>query len=113
MRPTRASRVLIVEDDREIASALALELVHAGYDVQEVTDGPVALTTVRDWSPDLVLLDLGLPTLDGLDVCRRVRRSSPVPILILTARGAIEERVRGLDAGADDYLAKPFSLDEL
>jgi two-component system response regulator MprA len=107
------SRVLIVEDDADLARALALELDHAGYDVRVERDGPAALNAGAEWQPDLVVLDLGLPTLDGLDVCRRLRGASWAPILILTARDAIDDRVRGLDAGADDYVTKPFSLDEL
>jgi two-component system response regulator MprA len=109
----RAARVLVVEDDREIASALALELDHAGYEPRAVADGPAALTAVSEWDPHLVLLDLGLPTLDGLEVCRRIRVESQTPIVVLTARGSVQDRVAGLDAGADDYLAKPFSLEEL
>jgi two-component system response regulator MprA len=109
----RATRVLIVEDDRDIASALALELGHAGYEVRTAHDGPAGLLAASKWSPDLMLLDLGLPTLDGIDACRRLRGSSQTPILVLTARGAVEDRVRGLDAGADDYVTKPFSLDEV
>jgi DNA-binding response OmpR family regulator len=107
------SRVLVIEDDADLAGALTLELDHAGYDVRVESDGPAALRAGADWQPDLVLLDLGLPTLDGLDVCRRLRAASWVPILILTARDRIDDRVRGLDAGADDYVTKPFSLDEL
>jgi DNA-binding response OmpR family regulator len=107
------SRVLVVEDDVDLARALALELAHAGYEVRVEPDGPAALNAGADWPPDLVVLDLGLPTLDGLDVCRRLRAASWAPILILTARDAIEDRVRGLDAGADDYVTKPFALDEL
>jgi two-component system response regulator MprA len=107
------SRVLVVEDDADLARALALELDHAGYEVRVESDGPAALQAGGDWQPDLVVLDLGLPTLDGLDVCRRLRAASWAPILILTARDAIDARVRGLDAGADDYITKPFSLDEL
>jgi two-component system response regulator MprA len=107
------SRVLVVEDDDELARALALELDHAGYDVRTERDGPAALHAGQDWRPELVVLDLGLPTLDGLEVCRRLRATSWAPILILTAREAIGDRVRGLDAGADDYITKPFSLDEL
>lgn len=109
----RASRVLVVEDDREIAGALALELRHAGYEPRVVLDGPAALTAVSDWQPHLVLLDLGLPTLDGIEVCRRIRSGTATPIIVLTARGSIQDRVEGLDAGADDYVAKPFSLEEL
>jgi two-component system response regulator MprA len=107
------SRVLVVEDDADLARALALELEHAGYAVRVERDGPAALRAGDEWLPELVVLDLGLPTLDGLDVCRRLRATSRVPIVILTARTAIEDRVLGLDAGADDYVAKPFSLDEL
>jgi DNA-binding response OmpR family regulator len=102
-----------VEDEREIASALASELRHSHYDVRVEYDGLPALSAAREWDPDLVVLDLRLPTLDGLEVCRRIRDGSNVPILILTARDSVAERVRGLDAGADDYLTKPFSLDEL
>ena len=104
----RVGRILVVEDEREIASALAAELDHSGYSVRVEHDGLPALAAAREWNPDL-----RLPALDGLEVCRRLRSSSPVPILILTARDSVAERVAGLDAGADDYLTKPFSLDEL
>jgi DNA-binding response OmpR family regulator len=113
MRNAKPTRVLIVEDDHGIASALALELGHQGYDARIERDGPGALATAAEWPAELVVLDLGLPTIDGIDVCRRLRRDSSTPILVLTARDAITDRVRGLDAGADDYLTKPFSLDEL
>jgi DNA-binding response OmpR family regulator len=109
----RDVRVLVVEDDREIARAVSLELGHAGYEPSVVSDGPAALSAVSDWGPDLVLLDLGLPTLDGIEVCRRIRTTSFTPIVVLTARGSVQDRVAGLDAGADDYVAKPFSLEEL
>jgi DNA-binding response OmpR family regulator len=105
--------VLLVEDDRDIARVLVLELDHAGYEPRVVTDGPAALSAVSDWDPHLVLLDLGLPTLDGIEVCRRIRASAATPIVVLTARGSVQDRVAGLDAGADDYIAKPFSLEEL
>jgi DNA-binding response OmpR family regulator len=105
--------VLVVEDDREIARVLALELDHAGYEPRVVTDGPAALSAVIEWDPHLVLLDLGLPTLDGIEVCRRIRAGAATPIVVLTARGSVQDRVAGLDAGADDYIAKPFSLEEL
>jgi DNA-binding response OmpR family regulator len=113
MRICQPTRVLIVEDDPGIAGALALELVHAGYEARVERDGPGALLTSVEWPAELVVLDLGLPSMDGIEVCRRLRRDSSTPILVLTARDAIEDRVRGLDAGADDYLTKPFSLDEL
>jgi two-component system response regulator MprA len=106
-------RVLVVEDDPDLASAVALELGHAGYEVCVEHDAPGALRVHREWAPDLVVLDLGLPTLDGVEVCRRLRAGSQAPIVIVTARGAVEDRVRGLDVGADDYLVKPFSLEEL
>ena len=108
-----AARILVVEDDRDLAGALELELEHAGYGVRVVDDGPAALQAQREWQPELVLLDLGLPSLDGLEVCSRLRAATRAPILILTARDAITDRIRGLDAGADDYVVKPFSLDEL
>jgi two-component system, OmpR family, response regulator MprA len=113
MRTARAARVLIVEDDPDISGALALELGHGGYETRIEPDGPGALLSSREWSPALVVLDLGLPSMDGIEVCRRLRRDSSVPILVLTARDAVQDRVRGLDAGADDYLTKPFSLEEL
>jgi DNA-binding response OmpR family regulator len=113
MRTAHRTRVLIVEDDPGIASALALELDHGGYEARIESDGPGALLTSAEWPAELVVLDLGLPSMDGIEVCRRLRRGSSIPILVLTARDAIQDRVRGLDAGADDYLTKPFSLDEL
>jgi DNA-binding response OmpR family regulator len=90
-----------------------VELDHDGYQARVVTDGPAALAAVGEWDPHLVLLDLGLPTLDGIEVCRRIRAAAPTPIVVLTARGSVQDRVAGLDAGADDYLPKPFSLEEL
>lgn len=113
MRTVRATRVLVVEDDPEIASALQLELEHAGYEGRVEHDGPGALRSAREWPAELVVLDLGLPSMDGIEVCRRLRGSSTVPILVLTARGEIEDRIKGLDAGADDYVSKPFSLEEV
>jgi DNA-binding response OmpR family regulator len=113
MLANRGTRVLIVEDDPDIASAVALELGHGGYEARIERDGPGAILSAAEWPAELVVLDLGLPSVDGLEVCRRLRRRSKVPILVLTARDAIEDRVHGLDAGADDYLTKPFSLDEL
>jgi DNA-binding response OmpR family regulator len=113
MRTAPPTRVLIVEDDPGIASAVALELGHEGYEARIERDGPGALMSSAQWPADLVVLDLGLPSMDGIEVCRRLRRRSSIPILVLTARDTIEDRVSGLDAGADDYLTKPFALDEL
>ena len=113
MRTGHRTRVLIVEDDPGIASALALELGHRGYEARVERDGPAALVAFAEWPPELVVLDLGLPSMDGIEVCRRLRRGASIPIVVLSARDAIEDRVRGLDVGADDYLTKPFSLEEL
>jgi len=108
------TRVLLVEDDRDIAEPLARALTREGYDVTAAGDGRVALNEVLDCPPDLIILDIGLPGMDGLDVCRHVRDVRPqVPILMLTARDGELETVAGLDAGADDYVTKPFRLSEL
>jgi two-component system response regulator MprA len=105
--------VLVVEDDDEIADVLRRSLRQEGHEVRTAIDGEEALEAARDFSPDLVVLDLGLPKLDGVEVCRRLRTDSDVPILILTARTDTDDRVEGLDAGADDYLVKPFERAEL
>jgi two-component system, OmpR family, response regulator MprA len=110
---SRAPRVLVVEDDEDIAQALQRSLRMEGYEVRAAPDGPTALESGRSFAPDLVILDLGLPGLDGVDVARTLRAEDDVPILILTARDALESRVEGLDAGADDYLVKPFERQEL
>jgi DNA-binding response OmpR family regulator len=106
------SRILVIEDEPEIAAALVAELGHRGYTARIEHDGLPGLTAAREWRPDLVVLDVRLPVLDGLEVCRQLRDESSVPILMLTAKDSVTDRVRGLDAGADDYLTKPFSLDE-
>lgn len=106
-------RVLVVEDDEEIADVLRRSLRQEGHEVRTTADGEEALQAAREFTPDLVVLDLGLPTLDGVEVCRRLREDGDVPILILTARTDTGDRVEGLDAGADDYLVKPFERDEL
>src|SRR3954470_24227471 len=110
---SRSPRVLVVEDDQEIAGALRRSLRIEGYDVRVAGDGEEALSESSLFEPDAVVLDLGLPRLDGVEVCRRLRNEGDVPILILTARDALEARVEGLDSGADDYLVKPFERDEL
>ncbi len=106
-------RVLVVEDERSLAEALQFNLERQGYAVTLESDGSSAIQRVRDDTPDLVLLDVMLPGLDGFEVCRRIRAHSRVPILMLTARGEEVDRVLGLEIGADDYLTKPFSLREL
>ena len=107
-------RVLVVEDDQEIAQVLLRSLRMEGYEARASFDGEAALVDAREFTPDLVILDLGLPKLDGVDVARALRKDGgDVPILMLTARDAVEARVEGLDAGADDYLVKPFGVGEL
>jgi DNA-binding response OmpR family regulator len=110
---TRSARVLVVEDDAEIAGVLQRSLRMEGYEVRVSGDGETALTDARAFVPDLVVLDLGLPKIDGMEVARRLRADDDVPILMLTARDAVEARVEGLDSGADDYLVKPFERQEL
>ncbi len=109
----RPARVLVVEDDEDIAQVLVRSLRMEGYEVRASADGEAALRDAAAFTPDLVVLDLGLPEIDGVDVARQLRDDGDVPILILTARDAVESRVEGLDAGADDYLVKPFDRQEL
>jgi DNA-binding response OmpR family regulator len=110
---TVTGRVLVVEDDAAIADVLRRALRQEGHEVRSAEDGLEALELAESFVPDLVILDLGLPKLDGVEVCRRLRASSDAPILILTARSDTDDRVEGLDSGADDYLVKPFERQEL
>ncbi len=105
--------ILVVDDDSRIAASLRRALIYEGYTVEVAGDGPAALARARERPPDLVVLDVMLPGLDGVEVATRLRAGDDVPILMLTARDATADRVRGLDAGADDYLVKPFEYDEL
>ncbi|MDQ2939536.1 MAG: response regulator transcription factor, partial [Actinomycetota bacterium] len=105
-------RVLVIEDDTEITDALRRSLRHEGYEVRTAGDGVEALDAAAEFIPDLVVLDLGLPRLDGIEVCKQLRADGDVPILILTARTETDDRVTGLDSGADDYLVKPFERQE-
>lgn len=107
------TEVLVIEDDEAISDLLRRGLAYEGYKVSVANDGPGGLLLARDAPPDLVVLDLMLPGLDGLEVCRRLRAAGDVPILVLTARGTVADRIAGLDSGADDYMVKPFSIDEL
>ncbi|WP_293767488.1 response regulator transcription factor [Sporichthya sp.] len=108
-----SSRVLVVEDDLTVAEVVVTYLKHAGYEVEHAPDGDAALAAAaRDW-PDLVVLDLMLPGIDGLEVCRRLRAGGEVPVIMLTALGSENDRVVGLEVGADDYVTKPFSPREL
>jgi DNA-binding response OmpR family regulator len=106
-------RVLLIEDDEQVARVVALELGHAGFDVRVEANGREGVAEALSGVYDLVVLDLGLPDLDGMDVCRAIRAVSPARILMLTARDALEDRVAGLEAGADDYVVKPFAPREL
>ncbi|MER6138472.1 response regulator transcription factor [Streptomyces sparsogenes] len=111
--PADAARVLVVEDDRTVAEVVSGYLDRAGYVVDRAEDGPAALAVAAAHWPDLVVLDLMLPGMDGLEVCRRMRGRGPVPVIMLTARGDEDDRILGLEVGADDYVTKPFSPREL
>ena len=106
-------RVLVVDDDPTIRRTLRINLRARGYDVEEVGSGADALATLRDAAPDIVILDLGLPDLDGVEVLRRIRSGSAVPVVVLSARQQSDDKVEALDEGADDYVTKPFGMDEL
>ena len=110
---TRVQTVLVVEDETSIASFVALYLKNAGYRVQTAGTGQDALETLSHDRPDLIVLDLMLPDIDGIEVCRRIRRGSDIPILMLTARDEDVDKIIGLEVGADDYLTKPFNPREL
>ena len=106
-------RILIIEDDQAILKLLQRGLAYEGYTVDMSTDGRTGLILARDHTPDLVILDWMLPGIDGLEVCNRLRSGGSIPILMLTAKDTVQDRIQGLDAGADDYMVKPFNLDEL
>src|SRR5437016_5170900 len=105
--------VLVVDDDAKIAAALRRALIYEGYQVEVAPDGQIALNRARERMPDLAILDIMMPGIDGLEVTRRLRAEGDVPILLLTAKDGTADRVRGLDSGADDYLVKPFAYEEL
>lgn len=107
------TEILVIEDDEAISDLLRRGLTYEGYKVSVAQDGHSGLVMARDAPPDLVVLDLMLPGIDGLEVCRRLRAADDIPILVLTARGTVSDRIAGLDSGADDYMVKPFSIDEL
>ncbi|WP_121830090.1 response regulator transcription factor [Streptomyces sp. S1] len=111
--PTGPARILVVDDDPTVAEVVGGYLERAGCSVEHATDGPDALLRAERRWPDLVVLDLMLPGLDGLEVCRRLRAHRPVPVIMLTARGDEDDRISGLEVGADDYVTKPFSPREL
>ena len=107
------ARILIVEDEEKIARFVTLELEHEGYQVEHAADGRTAVDLALERDYDLILLDVLLPQLNGMEVLRRVRKHKDVPVIMVTARDAVMDKVAGLDAGADDYLTKPFSVEEL
>ncbi|MDD3411963.1 MAG: response regulator transcription factor [Eubacteriales bacterium] len=107
------SKILIVEDEQKIARFVQLELEHEGYEVQTAYDGRSGLNLCESWQPDLMILDLMLPELSGIEVCRRLRQHSDMPIIMLTAKDDVSDKVMGLDMGADDYMTKPFAIEEL
>ena len=106
-------RILVVDDEPQLTRVLRRSLTTKGYDVRVAGDGDFALQTFRDWPPALVITDLAMPNLGGLELCRRLRAISEVPIIVLSVRGEEKTKVEALDAGADDYMTKPFGIDEL
>jgi two-component system, OmpR family, response regulator MprA len=113
MTATQRSSILVIDDDARIVSLLRRALTYEGYTVRTALTGGAGLASARDEPPHMIVLDLMLPDVDGYEVCRRVRAAGNIPVLMLTARDEVEDRVRGLDDGADDYLVKPFALEEL
>ena len=106
-------RILVVDDESQITRVLRTSLSSQGYDIRVANDGEMALEIMKDWTPELVITDLSMPNMDGLELCRRVRLKSQVPIIILSVRGQERTKVQALDAGADDYMTKPFGMEEL
>lgn len=107
------TKILIVEDEAKIARFTQLELAHEGYEVFVAENGRKALELFEEVSPDVIILDLMLPEINGTEVCRRIRKNSEVPIIMLTAKGEVMDKVMGLDSGANDYMTKPFAIEEL
>ena len=110
---TEPRRILVVDDEPQITRVLRTSLSSQGYDIRIANDGETALEILKDWAADLVITDLSMPTMDGLELCRRLRAKSQVPIVVLSVKGEERTKVRALDAGADDYVTKPFGMNEL
>src|SRR5271169_450638 len=106
-------RILVVDDEPQITRVLRTSLSSQGYDIRVANDGETALEIMKDWTPDLVITDLSMPNMDGLELCRRLRLSTQIPIIVLSVRGEEKTKVQALDAGADDYVTKPFGIEEL
>jgi two-component system KDP operon response regulator KdpE len=111
--PSNQRRILVVDDECQITRVLRTSLSSQGYDIRVANDGEMALEIMKDWTPDLVITDLSMPNVDGLELCRRLRVKSQVPIIVLSVRGQERTKVQALDAGADDYITKPFGMEEL
>lgn len=110
---TEHRRILVVDDEPQITRVLRTSLSSQGYDIRVANDGETALEIMKDWMPDLVITDLSMPNMDGLELCRRLRPKAKFPIIVLSVRGEERTKVQALDAGADDYVTKPFSIEEL
>jgi two-component system, OmpR family, KDP operon response regulator KdpE len=106
-------RILVVDDEPQITRVLRTTLSSQGYDIRVANDGEMALELMKNWTPHVVITDLAMPNLDGVGLCQQIRRTSPVPIIVLSVRGQDRSKVQALDAGADDYVTKPFSINEL
>jgi two-component system KDP operon response regulator KdpE len=113
METAELSRVLVVDDEPQITRVLKTVLSSQGYQVRTAAEGEAALSSFKDWSPELVITDLYMPHMDGVELCRRIRAMSTVPIIVLSVRGEERSKVEALDSGADDYVTKPFGIDEL
>ncbi|HLI96343.1 MAG TPA: response regulator transcription factor [Candidatus Baltobacteraceae bacterium] len=107
------SRILVVDDERRIRELLELSLSHHGYEVRSAADGQAALAVAKEWEPDAVILDVMLPKIDGISLLPMLRRVTDAPVIMLSAKGEVEDKVSGLTHGADDYISKPFEIDEL
>ncbi|MBZ5657510.1 MAG: response regulator transcription factor [Acidobacteriia bacterium] len=105
--------ILVVDDESQITRVLRTSLSSHGYDIRVANDGETALEIMKDWAPDLVITDLAMPNMDGLELCRRLRTKTQIPIIVLSVRGEERTKVKALDAGADDYVTKPFGMEEL
>ncbi len=112
-RSSEHRRILVVDDESQITRVLRTSLSNQGYDLRVANDGETALEIMKDWAPDLVITDLSMPNMDGLELCRRLRPNTKVPIIVLSVRGEERTKVQALDAGADDYVTKPFGMEEL
>ena len=110
---TEHQLILVVDDEPQITRVLRTSLSTHGYDIRVANDGETALEIMKDWTPDLVITDLAMPNMDGLELCRKLRASSHIPIIVLSVRGEERTKVQALDAGADDYVTKPFGIEEL